>query len=232
MAKTLKLTNAGKALRLKCLSRGEGITFTRLIMGDGTLTTQEPSSLTGCIHEVHSIPVTTGAVEGDYVPVGGAFDRKKLASAFRFRELAVGAMDPDLGEVAYAYAYDGDEGEYIDPSAQGVFYEEYIQVNVFVGEAPVVCNYDESLVWATKADLRARPRVHLFGEVTIRDPTKPTYGLGGGEDSGAAALLTGPYTGRAAVAVVADGQRYDALNVTPEGGENLPEGTIIIKMEE
>ena len=68
----------------------------------------------------------------------------------------------------------------------------------------------------------------------VRDPDKPTYGLGGGGDDGgdqSVALKVGPYTGTAEISVVVSGDTYDAENLGFDG-ENDPDETIIIKTEE
>ncbi len=64
----------------------------------------------------------------------------------------------------------------------------------------------------------------------IRDPSKPTYGLGGGGDDGgerSVVLETGPYTGTTEAGVVVNGVLYDALNMSAHG-DTAPDGTIII----
>ncbi len=72
---------------------------------------------------------------------------------------------------------------------------------------------------------------HIFGEITERDPSKPTYGIGGGgTDEDVLALVTGPYTGQAEVAVVFEGKLYDAQNVSTDGA-TAPEGNIILQEE-
>ncbi len=70
----------------------------------------------------------------------------------------------------------------------------------------------------------------IFGEITERDPSKPAYGLGGGTGEDAVALLTGPYTGQAEVAVVLDGKLYDAQNISTDGTA-VPDGNIILQEE-
>jgi len=68
--------------------------------------------------------------------------------------------------------------------------------------------------------------------VRPRAAGKPDYGLGGGgEDGGSVALLAGPYTGTSQAGVVVSGVLYDARNLGFDG-EAVPDGTILIKMEE
>lgn len=243
MSKKLELTNAGHRLMLKSQG-GTPIKFTRLIMGDGQLTTQNPQALTAVLHEVYSIPIETGKMVDDYFTTGGPFERSKVPTAFRWREFAIGALDPEQGEIVYAYAYDYDEGEYIDPAAAGVFVEEEIRVNIFVGAATVTCSYDGSLVWATQQDLRALQSafdVKLAQKANaarvirsrVRDPAKPTYGLeGGDENNDQATLHVSAYTGRAEVTAEVSGVLYDANNMSASG-DTAPDGSLIIEtMEE
>lgn len=235
MSKKLELTNAGHRLMLKSQG-GTPIKFTRLIMGDGQLTTQNPQALTAILHEVYSIPIATGKIVDDYFTTGGPFERSKVPAAFRWREFAIGAIDPDQGEILYAYAYDYDEGEYIDPAAAGIFAEEEIRVNIFIGSATVTCSYNGSLVWATQQDLRDL-RADLANAARVissrvRDPAKPTYGLeGGDEDDDQATLLVSAYTGGAEVSAEVSGVLYDANNMSASG-DTAPNGSLIIEMEE
>lgn len=155
MSKKMKMTNAGNTLRLDALG-GTPIQFTRLVLGDGQLTTQEPASLTEVIHEVYSIPISADrcrVVDGHF-EFAAPFDRSQLTAAFRWRELALYAMDPETRtEIAFAYGNDYDEGEYVTPDTTGTFVEEEIHVSAFVGESTVQCAYDESVVWVTKTQL-------------------------------------------------------------------------------
>jgi len=82
----------------------------------------------------------------------------------------------------------------------------------------------------------ADPNAHAAQRhvVTVRPRAagKPDYGLGGrGEDGGSVALLAGPYTGTGQTGVVVSGVLYDAKNLGFDG-EAVPDGTILIKMEE
>lgn len=82
------------------------------------------------------------------------------------------------------------------------------------------------------ADLNAHDAQRIVVATRLRDPEKPTYGLGGGGDDGGEAILkTGPYTGRTEAGVVVSGVLYDAKNMSTHG-DTAPDGTIIIKMEE
>lgn len=68
-----------------------------------------------------------------------------------------------------------------------------------------------------------------------RDPAKPGYGLGGDgpepPQGGAAALELRSYTGGAEHTAIVSGVEYDALNIGTDG-EDIPDGTIIIRQEE
>lgn len=155
MSKKMRMTNAGNTLRLDALG-GTPIQFTRLVLGDGQLTTQEPASLTEVIHEVLSIAITADkcrVVDGHF-EFATPFDRTQIPAAFRWRELALYAYDPSTeAEIAFAYGNDYDEGEYITPDTSGTFVEEEIHISAFVGEATVQCAYDTSAVWVTKKQM-------------------------------------------------------------------------------
>lgn len=79
------------------------------------------------------------------------------------------------------------------------------------------------------AALEAKYRRHVIA-VRMRDPSKPSYGLGGGD--AVAMLEVGPYTGGAEVTAIVSGVEYDAKNMSASG-ENVPDGTLILtKVEE
>lgn len=87
---------------------------------------------------------------------------------------------------------------------------------------------------AHNADMTAHSNQRQVIATRIRDPGKPTYGLGGGGDQTEVAVVldTGAYTGGAEVSVIVSGEAYDAENMSADG-ENAPDGTVIItKVEE
>lgn len=146
----LRFTNAGRELQLKGLD-GAQLQFTRIVMGDGELTTQSPATLTAVIHEILSVSITRKKRTGNYLTVGGPVDFGQMAAGAYARELAVYAMDPDVGEIAYCYGNAFGEADYIDPA---ISVERLLTVGVVVGDVENIdLTLDESLVWATKQEL-------------------------------------------------------------------------------
>lgn len=144
----LKFTNAGKALQLKALAGAE-LKFTRIGLGDGQLTGKAPATLKTLIHETVSVDITTKTRTADYLTLAGYFDKSKLVAPFWWRELGPYALDPDEGEILYAYANAFEEGEYLEPDGQ--LLERIISVGVVVGDAAnVTAVLSESLLYATR----------------------------------------------------------------------------------
>lgn len=82
---------------------------------------------------------------------------------------------------------------------------------------------------AHDADPRAHEIKRHVISTRIRDPTKPDYGLGGGDWP--VALYTGAYTGETELGVVVSGTEYDAQNLSAKK-DTAENGTLIIKVLE
>ena len=66
----------------------------------------------------------------------------------------------------------------------------------------------------------------------VRDPSKPTFGLGGtAEGEVSVALKTAPYTGQTELGVVVSDVLYDAENMSTHG-DTAPDGTLMRKTED
>jgi hypothetical protein len=90
-----KLTNAGKALYYDNIG-GEGITFTTIKMGKGTLA-QSIALLTDLVDTVVTITAALSkGSENTYVDIGGAFSNAGLTDGFYWKEIGVFAADPDF----------------------------------------------------------------------------------------------------------------------------------------
>jgi phage-related tail fiber protein len=146
------LTKRGRNLIAKG-SAGAEIVFTRFAIGDGNLTGQAIEDLNELIH--YRKTVTIGKIkpkETGILSVYGNFSNSE-SGGFYYRELGLFAIDPDLGEILYAYGNAGNMAEYI-PLFQEELYEKTIILNVYHGNAEqVTAVMDESLVFATKEDV-------------------------------------------------------------------------------
>lgn len=151
-----KLTDAGKALYYDNIG-GEGITFTKIKMGKGTLSTPI-ATLTDLVDTVASFDAILTNNAGQYADVSGVFSNQSLSTGFYWKEIGVFAADPDhpddrAYDILYCYQNAYDTADYI-PAYTVETVEKYITVPIIVGDAAnVSCIIDTSLVFATQQDL-------------------------------------------------------------------------------
>ncbi|MGG1650100.1 phage tail protein [Paenibacillus sp. NRS-1780] len=132
----LVLTIKGRNLQAK-VQAGQQLKFSRMGLGDGVITSQSIPNMTGLITERKSI-----AVNRVYTPSAGRatvsaiLSNQDITTGFFFRELGVFAIDPDEGEIMYAYGNSGSgSAEYIPPGGGADVIEKLINVNLLVGNA-------------------------------------------------------------------------------------------------
>lgn len=120
MAQGMRLTYAGRNLLAKALT-GKKLNFTRGYAGDGELTTENISELTGLISPKRELPIQSIEIpEG----VGVAevileMNNAELSNGFFLREYGLFAQDPDTEEeVLYSYRNAGNEASYL-PGSNG-----------------------------------------------------------------------------------------------------------------
>lgn len=109
------LTTAGRNLLSKALT-GKILTFTKAQIGDGVISSGDPSSLTALISprqdlEIQSVNTTqTGTCE-----IVLEISNQKLTAGYFVREYGLFARDPDTGaQVLYSYANKGDNAGYLE----------------------------------------------------------------------------------------------------------------------
>ena len=117
----MKITNNGRNLLAKGLT-GKTITFTRVIVGDGTLTNQNILTLNNLINQKKILPIVQlNKTEN----IGTAeiiceMNNQDLTTGFWVREFGLFARDPDTNqEILYSYRNVGNEASYL-PAAGGV----------------------------------------------------------------------------------------------------------------
>lgn len=131
-----KITAGGHELMIRALA-GEGLVFTKIVLGKGT----EPEdyySLTGLVAPQVECAITEYVVEEKYVQIKGMLSNSELTEAFPWTEVGVYVEDPDSGNnILYAYDHyrlDGDQtAPYIQPSTSHIV-ETSITLYVYVGE--------------------------------------------------------------------------------------------------
>lgn len=150
----LQITNKGRALQAKGQA-GAQLRFTRIAIGDGTLSSQLISDLNALIGEKKSLAISKlKAQTGGKAVVGGILSNTDISVGFYFREIGVFAQDPDIGEILYCYGNAGANAEYIPAGGGPDIVEKHIDIVTIVGSAAnVSANIDTSLVFVTMQEL-------------------------------------------------------------------------------
>ncbi len=151
-----KLTDAGKNLYYRNMA-GEGITFTTIQLGNGTIS-GPISAMTALVSAVVTIEATVKNNAEQYADVSGHFSNAELSEGFYWREIGVFAADSDYPndrshDILYCYQNAYDTADFI-PVASVETVEKNITVPIIVGDASTVsCTLAKSLIMVTEADL-------------------------------------------------------------------------------
>ncbi len=142
------MTQAGINLMGKAIG-GATIQFTKLVLGDGEMT-GEILDLQGVVSPKQNVDVTRIERNDNQCTVGGELLTKSVKQGFFWRECGLYAMDPDVGEILYNYAY-STKPDYIAASDSGMMEEILVSMIATVGSnANVDITIDGSMVFATK----------------------------------------------------------------------------------
>ncbi|WP_310549934.1 phage tail-collar fiber domain-containing protein [Paenibacillus glufosinatiresistens] len=149
----MTLTNKGLVLQGKAQA-GTPLNYTRIAVGDGSLSGQSIPALNSLISPKKSLPVTRLKIQPpNRAAIGTVLRNAEITSGFYFREVGVFAQDPDAGEVLYAYANAGNTAEFIAGSGGSDVIEKAFDCVVAVGTAAnVTAVIDESLVFARESE--------------------------------------------------------------------------------
>ena len=129
------ITNLGAALLARVMAGEGGLTFTRIVMGDGNMPgTQSPATMTDVVSPKATMSITKAAVgEGQTAVIGGRFDNTEVDEAFTWRELGVYAkVGEDASDVLYSYGYTP-AGELI-PAGGATVVEKLVDLVTYVGD--------------------------------------------------------------------------------------------------
>ncbi|MEC0234085.1 tail fiber protein [Paenibacillus kribbensis] len=151
----LVLTIKGRNLQAK-VQAGQQLKFSRMGLGDGIITSQSIPNMTGLITERKSITINrVYAPSAGRATVSAILSNQDITTGFFFRELGVFAIDPDEGEIMYAYGNSGSgSAEYIPPVGGADIVEKLINVNLLVGNvANISITADPSQVYVSIQDL-------------------------------------------------------------------------------
>lgn len=142
------MTQAGINLMGKAIG-GATIQFTKLVLGDGEIT-GEILNLQGVVSPKQNVDVTRIERNDNQCTVGGELLTSSVKQGFFWRECGLYAMDPDIGEILYNYAY-STKPDYIAASDSEMMEEILISMIALVGaNANVDITIDDSMVFATK----------------------------------------------------------------------------------
>lgn len=133
---TVVITNKGAALYAKAQA-GVTLNFTRMQIGGGQLSGQDPVTLTALITPISNFAVNSITTNGNTAHVKGIFENTSITVPTYSCELGLFAQDPDVGEILYAYANAGTQGDTIPPRSSGPLSKQY-QINAAVGNATSV----------------------------------------------------------------------------------------------
>ena len=157
MFQSPKMTSAGKVLYYDSLV-GSGLTFTTLQLGKGTIS-GPIAALTALVDPVITMPAVVSRHEG-YADVSGSFSNAGLKEGFYWREIGLFAADPAYPDdrtkdVLFAYQNAYDTADFI-PAASIETVEKQVTLPIMVDDAvQVSCTIDQSLVYASKAEIEA-----------------------------------------------------------------------------
>lgn len=154
------ITTAGAKLAVKTLE-SKKLTFSVARLGSGTLADSSMKAIkarTSLVKSVMEIDITgVKQTSETQATISFVFQNTKASSAFYFRELGIFAIDPDTKqEVLFAYAYAGENAEYVNNSISEIV-EKTINVVVTVDNASnVTITLDSSQIYVTEKELEER----------------------------------------------------------------------------
>ena len=135
------ITNLGTALLARVMAGEGGLTFTRIVLGDGNMpSSQSPATMTDVVSPKAEASITKAVVsDGQTAVVGARFTNEEQDEAFTWRELGLYAkVGVDASDVLYSYGYTP-EGELIPAgTASGTLVEKLVDVVTYVGDAAEV----------------------------------------------------------------------------------------------
>lgn len=132
------LTDKGQILYAKAQA-GKELKFTKMMVGSGKITTQDPSSLTALLEAKYDVGIQsiTPNTAQKNAAISGYINNANMTEAVYICEIGLFAQDPDDGEILYAYGTAGQNGEfgdYMAPASSGPYAWNYV-INAAVGNA-------------------------------------------------------------------------------------------------
>jgi Phage-related tail fibre protein len=162
----LTLTDKGLALQTKAQT-GTQLKFTRVAIGDGTLDDGDDlTQLTGLKHERMAVAIANLSIDNGSAVIKANFSNKDLTEEFYLKELGVFANDSEEGEILYAVANAGNNGDYLPAFNGSEVIEQAFTLSLVVGNATnVTATFAESIYVLKAGDTMTGPLV-LSGNPT------------------------------------------------------------------
>lgn len=168
---TPSLTDEGLSMIVRAIN-GETITFTKLVLGNGT--PSDLDNVTEMANPLLDVSFTDSDTGDSYLLLTGEVSSADIESSFYGNELGVYAKIGDEEEVLYAYRYT-ENADFFPSSDSGRTIELTISVVVQVGLAEnVTAILVEGAVYALKSDFDS----HVANTSNPHSVTKSQVGLG------------------------------------------------------
>lgn len=154
------LTQKGNDLIAKLMASGEGLQFTRVSVGDGSIPSgSSPDSMTDLGHEVMDGMIASIANSNNgEVSIVAQVSSVGVETGFNATELGLWATDPDEGEILYTYLSLQEHPEWIRPDGDAVNKLATFTLVTIVSSVSIVTaiiNPDASLRWQTSPTMRS-----------------------------------------------------------------------------
>ncbi len=154
---SIQITSKGRALLARAQT-GMAINFSRIKMGDGSMSGQAIDEMTDVINQkadldINSLKVLTGGK----AKVSATFTNQGLSTGFYWRELAVFATDPDnpSADIMYCYGNAGALADYIPAEGSQILERVTSVLTIISNAANVTATIDSSNVYVTVQDAEA-----------------------------------------------------------------------------
>lgn len=149
---SVQFTAGGRRMMQEAVA-GKVLTFTKIQLGDGRITTQAIGELTALINPVMNISISSITAKEQYANVQGSFDNSQLSQGFYWREIGIFVkVGADGTEGLYAYGNAYELAEHI-PAGGSEIVEKSVSVPIFVSNASqITAVIDGSLIYVSVTD--------------------------------------------------------------------------------
>ena len=134
----LKMTTAGLSLVAQANASQKALKFLKIVVGDGTLTSQNIATLTSVIQPKKEFPFTSGTkTSSDQFQLNFALSNSDIPAGFFAREIGVYAKldgQADSAAILVAYTNGGNFSAYI-PDKSSPISSKIFQLSIFIGDS-------------------------------------------------------------------------------------------------